>query len=217
MERGSLLIAETDPAVLQVLPQFLSNRLPSIGIHVAASADEAHHQLSQVQYSASIVAPKLVEGKHSLRLHKVHDHSVLMPVILTATKADVGAVREALLCRGAFDVITKPLQPIDALSSIRGALWHARFLGLLTQRERILAQFKRHLQAYPREVEIRAALERALEYVKSSLMAVKRRMTLLEPESDQLFFDLAITIQARTKDRALDRLNRLIAFGGEEE
>ena len=211
MEGSSLLIAETDPAVLQNLPQLLSSRLPSIDIHVASSADEAHQKLSQVQYSASIVASQLVEGKHSLRLHQVQDSSVLMPVIVTATKADVDTARDALLYRNAFDVITKPLQPADALSSIRGALWQARFLRLFGQRERVLAQFKRHLQAYPKEVETRAALEKALEYGKSTLMAVQRSLTLIEPESDHLFIDLAVSIEARTKTHALDRLNRLNA------
>src|SRR5689334_9841724 len=124
MEVGSLLIAETDPASLYTLPQLLSSRLPQIKIHVATSSHEAHQKLSQEWYTAAVVAPKFVKGKHSLRIHKVQNKSVLMPVIVTATVADVGAAREALLDRGAFDVITKPLHPSDALNSIRVALWH---------------------------------------------------------------------------------------------
>ena len=211
MEAGSLLIAETDPAVTQTLPQLLSSRLPQIDIHVATSADEAHQKLSQVRYSASVVATQLVEKKRSLRLHTVQDRSVLMPVILTATQTDVDAAREALLYRGAFDVITKPLHPSDALSSIRVALWQARLLRLLTQRERALEQLERHIEAYPKEVETRTAMGRVLDHVEAALTAVRQSMILVEPSSDRLFFDVAVSIQERTKDRALDRLTRLIA------
>ena len=37
-------------------------------------------------------------------------------------------------------------------------------------------------------------------------------MRFVEPGSDQLFIDLAVSIEERTTDRALDRLNRLIAM-----
>src|SRR5262249_4104195 len=146
-----------------------------------------------------------------LRLHTVQNRAVQMPVILTATKADVDVAREALLRRGAFDVITKPIHLTDALTSIRVALWEARLLRLLTQRERALEQIQRHLEAYPQEVTPRAVMESALDHLEAALTAVRQSMILVEPSSDQLFFDVAVSIEARTKDRALDRLSRLIA------
>lgn len=137
-----------------------------------------------------------------------------MPVLVTTGKGDVDSAHEALLHRGAFDVITKPLYPAEALNSIRVALWHARFLRLLTQRERVVEQIERHIKAYPKEIETRAAMERALEHVEAVLTAVRQSMKLAAPGSDQLFFDLAVSIEERTKDRALDRLNRLIIVAG---
>ena len=213
MDTGSLLIAETDPAVLQALPQLLSSRLPLIAIDIATSADEAHQKLSQVRYSASVIAPTLV-GKKDLRLHKVQNRSVLMPIIVTATATDVEAAREALLDRGAFDVITKPMDATDALNSIRVALWQSRFLRLLTQRERALEQFKHHIEAYPTELEARAIMESVLKNVEKTLSLMQQSMICIERGSDHLFFDVAVSIQERTKDRALDRLNRLITFPG---
>jgi DNA-binding NtrC family response regulator len=208
---GSLLIAETDPGVLQNLPQFLSSRLPQLDIHLATTPDEAQWKLSHARYSAAVVAPDLVKGNHSLRLHKIQNRSVLMPVIVTAAKADADSAREALLYREAFDVITKPVHPVEAISSIRVALWQARFLRLLTQRERVMEQIERHIEAYPNEVETRAAMDRVLGHVEASLTAVRQNMRLVAPGSDQLFFDLAVSIEERTKDRALDRLTRLLA------
>src|SRR5690242_4883599 len=143
MHLNTLLIADTDPAVLQSFQEVISNDLPHIDIHVATSADETHRKLSQVRYSASIVAPKLVEKNGSLRLFTVRNSSVLMPVIVTTTEGNVPEARKALLYRGAFDVITKPIDPTEALSSIRIALWQARFLRLLAHHERALEQFQR--------------------------------------------------------------------------
>jgi DNA-binding NtrC family response regulator len=213
MEVGSLLIAETDPSVLQSFPQFLSGRLPQLDIQLAATADEAQWKMSRARYSAAVVASDLVKDNPSLRLHRIQNRSVLMPVIVTAAKADVDSAREALIYRGAFDVIAKPIHHTEALASIRVALWQARFLRLLTQRDRVLDQFKRHIETYPEEVETRAAIGKALEHVEAALTAVRQSMILVDPDSDQLFFDLAASVEERTKDRALDRLNRLIVSG----
>jgi hypothetical protein len=76
-----------------------------------------------------------------------------------------------------------------------------------------LDQFKRHIETYPEEVETRAAIGKALEHVEAALTAVRQSMILVDPDSDQLFFDLAASVEERTKDRALDRLNRLIVSG----
>src|SRR5690242_14260557 len=100
MEVGSLLIAETDPAILLNLPQLLSCSLPAIDIHMATSTDDTQRKLSEVRYSALVVAPHLVKKTGSLRLHKVRNRSELMPVLVTATKANVDAAHEALLYRG---------------------------------------------------------------------------------------------------------------------
>ena len=67
MEVCSLLIAETDPGVLQSFPQFLSGRLPQLDIQLADTADEALWKMSRARYSAAVVASDLVKGKPSLR------------------------------------------------------------------------------------------------------------------------------------------------------
>lgn len=74
-----------------------------------------------------------------------------------------------------------------------------------------MEQFERHLEAYPQEVETRAAMERVLEHLEATLTAVRQSMRLLAPGSDQLSFDLAVSIEERSKEQALDRLTRLIA------
>lgn len=214
VEVSSLLIAETDPAVLHTLPPFLSSRLPQLDIHVATSTYEAHRKMSKVRYAASIFAPSLIGETGSLRLHRIENNSVLMPVILTAAKTDVDTAREALLRRGAFDVITKPIQPTEAFSSVRLALWETRLLRLLMQRERALKRIERHLEEYPHETETRAAMEQVVEYLEATLTSARKSMLLMDPASDQLYFDLAVSIEERTKNRALDRLNRLIASAG---
>ncbi len=126
MESGSILIAETDPSVLHGMPRLLTGHFPSIQIEVATSVQETAHKFSHSRFSTIIAAPYLIRTEPFL-LHRLQKHQLLSPVIITATETDLIMARDLLLTREAFDVIAKPVDEVEALSSIRLALWQARF------------------------------------------------------------------------------------------
>src|SRR5262249_33449616 len=148
---GSILIAETDPAIRQGLLRILAGHLPRIDVDVCSSSQQTTQRLSHARYSTVVAAPHLIQNEQSLLLHRTEHRYVLAPVIVTAANTDIEPARDCLLRRGAFDVIAKPVDDLEALTSVRIALWQARFLRLLTQRERVLSNFQRHIEDYPAE------------------------------------------------------------------
>ena len=148
MEAGSILIADTAPTLAGHLSCLISNDLPKIDITVCTSAQQTAQKLSRFTYSTVIAAAGLIQEEGSV-LHQKRTRHALVPLILTADPREREFARDALLRKGAFDILAKPVEPTDALASIRIALWQAHFLRLLTLRERIVSQFEYHLVEYP--------------------------------------------------------------------
>lgn len=212
METGSILIAETDPVILQALPSLLSSRLPRFGIDVCTSVHTAARKLSRLHYSTVVAAPRLIhEAQSSLPRH-IQNSQVLMPVIVTAAPAEVELARDALLNRRAFDVLAKPIDSTEALTTVRMALWQARFLKLLTQRDRVLSTFQRHLEVYPQDRDGHDIMDRLLKKLDETVTLVQESMKLVDPSTDGLFFELAGSVEEGTKQRALARLDMLSGY-----
>jgi hypothetical protein len=118
--------------------------------------------------------------------------------------------RDVLLHRGAFDVIAKPVDPTETIASIQIALWQAQFLRLLTQRERALCQFQRHLAAYPNEKDTGVAMGWISKRVDDTLTLVRQCMNGVDLRRlDVLLIDLAGSVEEWTLERALARLERV--------
>ncbi|MDK2742381.1 MAG: hypothetical protein H8K03_06985 [Nitrospira sp.] len=209
MEIGAILIAETDPAMRQGLLRIFAGHLPRIDVDVCSSPQETTERLSHAHYSTVVAAPYLIQKEHSLLLHRTQHRHVLSPVIVTAASTDIEPARDCLLRRGAFDVIAKPVDDVEVLTSVRIALWQARFLRLLTERERVLSNFRRHIEDYPVERSVRRVIGMVLKRVDKTATLIQESLKLIDPNIDGLFFDLAASVEECTKEKALVRLNRL--------
>jgi len=212
METGSILIAETDPAVRRALPRILASHLPRADIKVCTSFLETIQSLSHSNYSTVVAAPHLIHKEHSLLLHRTEHRHVLSPVIITATKTDIEPAHNLLLHRGAFDVIAKPVDDAEVLSSVRVALWQARFLRLLAQQEPVLSNIRRHIEAYPEERDIRGAIGKVLQRINGTVTLVQESIKLIDPSAEGLFYDLAVSVGECIKEKAMARLNQLSAY-----
>ncbi len=206
---GSVLIAETDPAIRQGLLRIFADHLPQIDVDVCSSPQQTTQRLLHAHYSTVVAAPHLIQKEPSLLLHRTEHRYVLAPVIVTASSIDIEPARDCLLHRGAFDVIAKPVDDVEALTSVRIALWQARFFQLLTQRERVLSSFHRHIEDYPEERSVREIMGMVLKRVDNTVTLVQESMKLIDPSNDGLFFDLLASVEERTKEKALARLDRL--------
>jgi DNA-binding response OmpR family regulator len=212
METDSILIAETDPALLEDLRFFISSDLPWIELTVCTSLQQTVEQLSRSHYSTMIAASQMIQEEASGILLQKRKRHPLVPLVLTAGHVDREAAHDALLHRGAFDIITKPVDLTEALASIRVALWQARFLRLLTQRERRVCQFQGHLAVYPEERDRGGARGWISKRVDGTLALVRKCITVVDLHRlDALLIDLARSVEEWTYERALDRLERMRA------
>ena len=210
METDSILIAETDPALLENLRFFISSDMPWIELTVCTSPQQAVEQLSRSHYSTMIAASQMIQEEASSILLQKRKRHPLVPLVLTAGHMDREAAHDALLHREAFDIITKPVDLTEALASIRVALWQARFLRLLTQRERRVCQFQGHLAAYPEERDRGGARGWISKRVYDTLALVRKCITVVDLHRlDALLIDLAGSVEEWTYERALDRLERM--------
>ena len=206
----SILIAETDPALLEDLRSFISSDLPWIELTVCTSLQQTVEQLSRSHYSTMIAASQMIQEEASSILLQKRKRHPLVPLVLTAGHMDREAAHDALLHREAFDIITKPVDLTEALASIRVALWQARFLRLLTQRERRVCQFQGHLAAYPEERDRGGARGWISKRVDDTLALVRKCITVVDLHRlDALLIDLAGSVEEWTYERALDRLERM--------
>ena len=199
METDSILIADPDPALLQNLSCIISSDLPGVALTVCRSAQQAVEKLSFFHYSTVIAASRLIQkGTSSLLQHK-RTRQALVPLVLTVDHEDHGPARAALLHREAFDIIAKPFDPLEVLTSIQTALWQFRFLGLLTQRERVVSQFQQLIAEYPGVPGRAGAMDKALS----------RSDEPVGPHLDIILMDFAGSVEDWTLERALDRLERM--------
>lgn len=207
MEIDSILIADPDPALLHNFSLFISSDLPGVELRMCTSAQQAVEQLSRSTYSTLIAASHLIQGETPVILNQKRKHHTLVPLILTAGHEDREPARDALLHRGAFDVITKPVDPTDALASIQVALWQARFLTLLTQQKPVVFQLQRHLATYPR------ATGWISERVHDTQMLVQEHIHTIGNTVDHqlmtLLVDLAGSVEEWILEQAMNRLERI--------
>jgi hypothetical protein len=153
------------------------------------------------------VASRLIQEEHSVLLQEKWKRHVLVPLVITAGQGDCELARDALLNYGAFDIIARPVHPMEALRSLQLALWQERFLGLVTQRERVLSEFECHLAAYLEKWKRGIMWGRISERVKEMLALVRESMNGVDPyRLDPSFIHLAGSVQEWTLKQALERL-----------
>jgi DNA-binding NtrC family response regulator len=200
MSAQAVLIAETDPAILDILPRIVSDNIPGVGIDICASADELSHKLRHSSYDTVAVTPLLLQD---YRKHKKR-YQLLAPLLVTAAKSD-RTVAHAALEEDAFDLIVKPIVEPQVTHTVKLALWHNGLLRLLTSKERALSRFREHIEAFPDDLKGEAEFQAHLAAFERTCRAVGASIRLLE-NIDSSLYDLAASVEFMTRKQALDRL-----------
>ena len=210
MPTGSILLAETDPRALAKLPALLAERLPKVQLEICKSVDEAARSLRRSKFDTVITSTPFLWAQES-RLLKDLTLQKLVPLVLTVDQAERSRAQASLLTRG-FDLITKPIQPDQAVKTLRLALWQNRLLKLLASRERVVSAFEKHIQAFPQDLKIENVIRNTLSAIDETLVAVRGSNQRLEESLDAQLYDLAVAVELRAREQAL---NRLLQFGPE--
>lgn len=209
-----VLIAETDPHALHILPGLLSLHIPQVAIEQCTSEDALSVKLRDSSYDTVAINPRL------LRVYRILKHQRALhsfpPLLVTASHTERPAAFPALnhaLEGDAFDLIVKPIVPHQAVQTVKLALWHHGLLQLLASRDRAVSRFRQHMAAFPHAVKTEAEFTMKMAAFERTLQAINSSLThLLNIEEESSFLDMAASMERLTKKRALERL---LSMGGE--
>lgn len=197
METDSVLIADPDPALLQNQSCLISSDLPGIAFTACRSSQQTVEKLSFSRYSAVIAASRLIqEDTTSLLQHKRTRHA-LVPLVLVVDHEDREPARSALLHREAFDIIAKPFDPLEALTSIQTAQW--QFPVPWAPDSTRTCSIPVPATQFPGVPGRAGVMDKTLSISDEPI----------DPRLDAFLIDLAGSVEDWTLERALDRLERM--------
>jgi len=207
MAPETILIAETDQRILDLLPDVLSNHFPGVVIDTCTTVDQLVRQLGGASYDTIAMSPKLLQ---TYRPHKSKVASQEIPLIVTVSQRDLPFAHTAL-AGDAFDLIVKPIVPHDAAQTVRLALWHNKLQRLLALKERAASRFRRHDGTAPHDLKAEEEFLHMLETTYRTLKTSFRLLLDIEQKSSLL--DVAASVERRTRQLALDRLLNMYKEG----
>src|SRR5690349_5095943 len=112
---ATILIAETDPRTIDLLPRLLSEDLPDVTVDVCTSPEDLSRNRNLSTYDTIAISPILLQGYHLLK-YKAERH-LFAPLIVTASLED-RALASRYLEKDAFDLIVKPIVPQEATQTV---------------------------------------------------------------------------------------------------
>lgn len=178
MPTGSILLAEADPRALTTLPALLAERLPNIQLEICKTVDDAVRKLRRSKVDTVITSTPFLWAQESL-LKDLHTLHRLVPLVLTADRSDRIRAQASLRTRG-FDLITKPIEPDEAVQTVRLALWQNRLLRLLASRERMVSAFEQHMRVFPHDLKGEKLIRTTLSTIDETLAVLHRSNQRLE-------------------------------------
>ena len=203
----SFLIAEPNHGTIENLSCTISDHLQNIAIDTCTSAEEICHKFESLSYDAIALNPLFLPVYRSIRRTK---DQLLAPLLVTVGQRDL-MVAEAALNGDVFGLIAKPVVPREATHIVRLALWQNQLLKLLASNERAFARFKQHMETFPDDLKTQAQFVKNGDAGDRTFQALKSSMRLLlNVEDEQALFDLAVLVEQRARQRALDSLLRFL-------
>src|SRR5262249_17969621 len=95
-----------------------------------------------------ISGAQLAEMDDFLLLRRTKAFHTYVPLVVTASASEKDSARR-LLTKGAFDLITTPLEHEQTVGTIRLALWQSKLMGLIAHKEETLEKYRQHMTDYP--------------------------------------------------------------------
>lgn len=206
-----VLIAEEFESDTQSLIRTCHDSLLNLAVDHCASPESAVSKVMTAPYQLIIGGARMAERKGFFFLNSTRMLPTYAPFIVTASAADKTSAGR-VLDRGAFDLLTYPLEQEQAILTIRLALWHQQIKTCIAGREKALAQYRQHLADYPGDQNTKNIVLRALSSIEKTLSCAEITYQHLEASMGRLS-DLARQTEFRTKQRAFERLDALFSTG----
>lgn len=116
---ASLLIIEDDTTFAQLLEVFLTKNHHQV--HAVVNVQQANKVLDQQEFDLLLIDYRLPDGTGLDVLTKVREKGIVVPVIIMTSFNDVRTAVKSIQL-GAFDYITKPVNPDELLMIINNSL-----------------------------------------------------------------------------------------------
>lgn len=202
-----LLIAESNPALLEQLPSVLGQHIPGIVMDVCSSLDGAIKKLPLISHYDMVVCNVgLAEVGKFFLLRQHQTLHPLIPFLVTARAQDHEIARQAVI-NGAFDLMVAPVNPPEAVISVQLAHQFHELKMVIGLRQKKLArlhdEFVNHERAcsvpptlmnlmtrtleekYHMRQDTLRAYERTIRALERSLALLSNQATHLEDQADQ--------------------------------
>ena len=131
-----------------------------------------------------------------------------MPVVITAAASDKQAARQALEF-GAFDLITRPVHPNQAIDTISLALWQNKLSAIIASKEKAIERYRQHFAVYPADKKMKETFRKSLFLVQKTISSSYPKTIQQIEETMMCFNHLAATVEKEARNRALERLDAL--------
>jgi response regulator RpfG family c-di-GMP phosphodiesterase len=150
---------------------------------------------------------QLAEMDDFLLLRRTKAFHTYVPLVVTASASEKDSARR-VLTKGAFDLITTPLEHEQTVGTIRLALCQSKLMSLITRKEETLEKYRQHMTDYPCDRNKMAeSFQRAIAAFEKTISSIERIMLRME-ESMVCFFrlrDESGVLHQKTSVGTLDR------------
>ena len=202
-----LLIAENNLSTFEPLIRTLRDERLDIDFDVCTSHLHAVWKVLASSYQLIISGVHLAEMDDFLLLKQAQKLQRFVPFVVTASASEK-EVACRVLKHGAFDLVPTPLDHEQTVNTVRLALWQNTLMELITQREKALEKYRRHLDAYPGDRKMIEAFHNALSSIQRTVSSFERSIQAIE-ESIKCLNDLAKNVEQHAREQALRRLDTL--------
>jgi len=204
-----LLIVENNLLSVEPLIRTFEDRNLDFDFDVCTSHDHAVIKLFHAppRYQLVISRVQMAERHDFLLLEHNQLLQPFVPFVVTAIESEK-ELAARVLERGAFDLITYPLEHEQTVNTIRLALWQGKLQTMIARKEAALDKYRQHLATYPddgKTMEVEVAFNRVILAFEKTMSCVERTILRIE-ESTVCFSDFAKKVEYHARKRALERL-----------
>jgi len=205
-----VLIAESEPLLLDRLPCALNDRIPGIALSLCSSRKDAMHALTLSRYQLVVSDVALAEAENFSLLRRHRVYQPFSPFIVTAQREDRLLATRAVEY-GVDDIIVSPIDQVEAENSVRRAMWLYQMRVMMSQRIQTLDKL-RNWRAIANVTETVGALvdERVLG-MQETVDAYQRTIQQIETSLKYLT-GVATHFETQAKTRIAENLNSLWRF-----
>lgn len=200
-----ILIAESDPSTLESLARTIDEGPLEATFHFCTSSDAFMDKALGSPYQLIICGVHLSEMNDFFLLKHNQVFQPCVPFVVTASASDRQSARRSLEY-GAFDLIMRPFSSVQAMNTIREALWQNKLLALIDNEEKALQKYRQHFTVYPGDKKMKKVFRKALLAVQKTITSYEKTIQRIE-ESRMCFLHLATGIEKKTRERAWNRLD----------